>query len=106
MYTKLREGITLNENKRCLNRYLFNSYEVREPEDGLWGLETPGGNWTGTVGTLQHEKADFSMDLTITLQRKAVVDFCRAYIGEDMSILSLKPTPLPEYLALFRPFEG
>ncbi|KAK8400952.1 hypothetical protein O3P69_002617 [Scylla paramamosain] len=90
----------------ALARHLNFSYEVREPEDGLWGLETTGGNWTGTVGTLQHEKADFSMDLTITLQRKAVVDFCRAYIGEDMSILSLKPTPLPEYLALFRPFEG
>ncbi|XP_063868260.1 glutamate receptor ionotropic, delta-2-like isoform X1 [Scylla paramamosain] len=90
----------------ALARHLNYSYEVREPEDGLWGLETTGGNWTGTVGTLQHEKADFSMELTITLQRKAVVDFCRAYIGEDMSILSLKPTPLPEYLALFRPFEG
>lgn len=65
-----------------------------------------GGNWTGTVGTLQHDKADFSMDLTLTPQRSAVVDFCRAYIGEEMAILSLKPRALPEYLALVRPFDG
>ncbi|MPC91379.1 Glutamate receptor ionotropic, delta-1 [Portunus trituberculatus] len=85
---------------------MITSYVVREPEDGLWGLRTPTGNWTGTVGTLQHEKADFSMDLTLTPQRTAVLDFCRVYIGEEMAILSLKPRPLPEYLSLFRPFEG
>ncbi|KAK8400950.1 hypothetical protein O3P69_002615 [Scylla paramamosain] len=82
----------------ALARHLNFSYVVCEPEDGLWSLRTSTGNWTGTVGTLQHEKADFSMDLTLTPQRTAVLDFCRVYIGEEMAILSLKPRPLPEYL--------
>lgn len=81
-------------------------YEVKEPEDCQWGLEAEGGNWTGIVGTLQHEKADFSMDLTLTPQRAAVVDFCRVYIDENLVILSLKPQPPPEYLSLIRPFES
>lgn len=77
-----------------------------EPEDGQWGLEGEGSNWTGIVGTLQHEKADFSMDLTLTPQRAAVVEFCRVYIDENMVIMSLKPQPPPEYLSLIRPFES
>ncbi|XP_050704037.1 uncharacterized protein LOC126989502 [Eriocheir sinensis] len=79
---------------------------MREPENCLWGLEASGGNWTGIVGTLQYEKADFSMDLTLTPQRAAIVEYGRVYIGEEMAILSLKPRPLPEYLALFRHLEG
>ncbi|XP_050705405.1 glutamate receptor U1-like [Eriocheir sinensis] len=90
---------------KCLTS-LRNSYTIREPEDCLWGLEASGGNWTGIVGTLQYEKADFSMDLTLTPQRAAIVEYGRVYIGEEMAILSLKPRPLPEYLALFRPLEG
>lgn len=58
------------------------------------------------MGTLQEEKADFSMDLTLTPQRAAVVEFSRVYIGEDTVILSTKPRPLPEYLSLINPFEG
>ncbi|XP_063868265.1 glutamate receptor ionotropic, NMDA 1-like [Scylla paramamosain] len=89
-----------------LARSLNFTYDVREPEDEQWGLEISGGNWTGIVGTLQHEKADFSMDLTLTPQRAAVVEFCRVYIDEDTVILSTKPRPLPEYLSLINPFGG
>ncbi|MPC60902.1 putative glutamate receptor [Portunus trituberculatus] len=77
-----------------------------EPEDCQWGLEASGGNWTGIVGTLQHEKADFSMDLTLTSERATAVNFCRVYIDENMVILSSKPRPPPEYLSLIKPFEG
>ena len=81
-------------------------YEVREPEDGQWGLLTSNGNWTGLVGTLQHENADFSVDITVTRQRSEVVDFTAIYIQEPVVILSSKPRPLPEYLSLVRPLEG
>ena len=77
-----------------------------EPDDCQWGLEGSGGNWTGIVGTLQHEKADFSMDLTLTSERATAVNFCRVYIDENMVILSSKPRPPPEYLSLIKPFEG
>ncbi|XP_063868257.1 uncharacterized protein LOC135104655 [Scylla paramamosain] len=89
-----------------LAQHLNFTYEVMEPEDCQWGLEGNGGNWTGIVGTLQHEEADFSMDLTLTSERATVVDFCRVYIDENMVILSSKPRPPPEYLSLIKPFEG
>ncbi|XP_050709223.1 uncharacterized protein LOC126994015 [Eriocheir sinensis] len=59
------------------------SYTIREPEDCLWGLEASGGNWTGIVGTLQYEKADFSMDLTLTPQRAAIVEYggCTVWVS-------------------------
>ena len=98
-----------NDESRYLphtNTLHFIRYEVHEPVDGQFGVKSSGGNWTGVVGTLQHEQADFSMDLTLSPQRAAVVEFCRPYIGEELAILSLKPKPLPEYMALVRPFEG
>lgn len=58
------------------------------------------------MGTLQYEKADFSLDLTLTPQRAEIVEYGRVYIGEEMAIMSLKARPLPEYLALFRPLDG
>ncbi|MPC28146.1 Glutamate receptor ionotropic, delta-1 [Portunus trituberculatus] len=82
------------------------TYIMREPTDKLWGAAAGGGNWTGVVGTLQHELADLSMDLTLTPGRAEVVEFSRAYIDESLVILSSKPKPLPEYLSVVRPLEG
>ena len=79
---------------------------MREPTDKKWGVSGAGGNWTGIVGTLQHELADFSMDLTLTSGRAEVVEFSRVYIDESIVILSSKPKPLPEYLSVIRPLEG
>ncbi|XP_063869662.1 glutamate receptor-like [Scylla paramamosain] len=79
---------------------------VREPEDGQWGLLTSNGNWTGLVGKLQYENADFSLDITVTLERSKVVDFTVPYVEEPVVILSPKPRPLPEYLSLVRPLEA
>ncbi|KAG7156374.1 Glutamate receptor ionotropic, delta-1-like 7, partial [Homarus americanus] len=86
--------------------YLNFTYDIREPLDRQWGLPAEGGNFTGLVGDLQYEKADFSLDLTVTTERASVVHFCRVYIDESVIILSLKPQPLPEYLSLIRPFVG
>ena len=81
------------------------SYEVRESEDNQWGQLGDGGNWTGVVGELQHEKADFCMDLTLTPQRAKVAEY-KLYIDESIVILSTKPQPLPQFLSLVRPLEG
>ena len=78
---------------------------MREPEDNQWGLPVSGGNWTGIVGELQHEKADFCMDLTLTPQRAKVAEY-KLYIDESIVIISTKPQPLPEYLSLVRPLAG
>ena len=79
---------------------------MREPEDGQWGLPAGGGNWTGLVGTLQHDKADFSVDITVTRERSEVVEFSTIYLDEPVAIFSSKPKALPEYLSLIRPLEG
>lgn len=89
----------------------FNSfptrYVVREPWDRQWGVfaeET--GNWTGIVGTLQYEKADLSLGVGPTSDRLQVMEHSRVYSPEPFVIVSLKPQPLPQYLALIRPYEG
>ncbi|KAG7162300.1 Glutamate receptor-like 22, partial [Homarus americanus] len=81
-------------------------YELREPLDREWGSAVGDGNWTGIVGTLQHQQADFSLDLTLTESRSRVMDYSRVYYQDPMIIVSPKPTPLPRHLALTRPFEG
>lgn len=82
------------------------SFSIREPLDGQWGVPKENGNWTGIVGTLQHEMADFSLGLTPTYDRAQVIEFSRVYITEPMIIVSAKPQPLPNYLSLIRPFPG
>ncbi|XP_069941780.1 probable glutamate receptor [Cherax quadricarinatus] len=82
------------------------TYKLREPWDRNWGTPASGGNWTGIVGTLQHQQADFSLDLTITAPRSQVIDYSRFYNYDTIVIVSLKPTLLPRSLALIRPFEG
>ncbi|XP_063870826.1 uncharacterized protein LOC135106004 isoform X2 [Scylla paramamosain] len=105
--TKLQFEDSLNTRMlTALAPKLNFTYILREPTDKLWGAAAGGGNWTGVVGTLQHEMADLSMDLTLTPGRAEVVEFSMAYIDESLVILSSKPKPLPEYLSVVRPLEG
>ncbi|XP_071535578.1 glutamate receptor ionotropic, kainate 4-like [Panulirus ornatus] len=80
------------------------TYEVREPWDGLWGVDSGNGNWTGIVGFLQHQRADFGFDLNLTPTRLKVLDFSIPYVRESIAIFSLKPGLLPQHLAIIRPF--
>ncbi|XP_071546558.1 glutamate receptor ionotropic, kainate 4-like [Panulirus ornatus] len=82
------------------------TYEIREPLDGNWGVQLANGSWTGIVGTLQHQQADLSLDLTETASRLEVISFTRVYTHDPMVIVSLKPGRLPRHLALIRPFTG
>ncbi|XP_071535575.1 glutamate receptor ionotropic, delta-1-like [Panulirus ornatus] len=80
------------------------TYVVREPWDRMWGVELENGNWTGTVGTLQHQQADFSMLLTVAPTRLRVIHFSIIYTKDTIILISLKPTLLPQSLAIIRPF--
>ncbi|XP_053634054.2 glutamate receptor-like isoform X1 [Cherax quadricarinatus] len=82
------------------------TYEMRPPLVEQFGLPLEDGNWTGTVGMLQHQQADFSLVLSPTPGRTQVVDFTRVYASEPLCIISLKPRPLPQHLQLIRPFSG
>ncbi|KAK4318235.1 hypothetical protein Pmani_010745 [Petrolisthes manimaculis] len=82
------------------------TYEVMEPEDCMWGQDDEHGNWSGIVGLLQYQEADFSLNLSPTSTRLAAIDFSVIYSQDTTVIISPKPKPLPRYLALLRPFLG
>ncbi|XP_064120260.1 glutamate receptor U1-like [Macrobrachium nipponense] len=80
-------------------------YITRESSDGEWGLDQDG-NWTGIVGDLQHNRADFSLLLGLVYSRAQVMDFSSIYINDRWVIISLKLQPLTQYLSLVKPFTG
>lgn len=82
------------------------TYVIREPKDGEWGLLLEGGNWTGLVGTLQQEEADFSTTITPTAPRLLAMEQARIYTRDPFVITSMKPRRLPHFLALVTPFTG
>lgn len=92
-------------HKSCCLR-ITNSYVIREQADGQWGIPLNDRDWTGVVGTLQHEQADFALDLTHTHARSPILDFSRIYIEDPIVIVTAKPRPLPNYLSLISPFSG
>lgn len=87
--------------KICCFRYV-----IREPKDGEWGMLLEGGNWTGLVGTLQQEEADFSTTITPTAPRLLAMEQARIYTRDPFVITSMKPRRLPHFLALVTPFTG
>ena len=78
---------------------------MRPPVDEQWGTKEDD-RWTGMVGTLEAEEADISMMLFWSFSRKQVIDFTRIYTNEPFVMITRKPRPLPQHLALVRPFTG
>nr|XP_053632776.1 glutamate receptor ionotropic, delta-1-like [Cherax quadricarinatus] len=64
------------------------------------------GSFTGLIGHLQREEADFCTIVTPTSGRLKVTDFARVYPGDLFVLVSLKPSVLPEHLAVVRPFRS
>ncbi|XP_064092281.1 uncharacterized protein LOC135205493 isoform X2 [Macrobrachium nipponense] len=84
---------------------LYNfTFEVREPWDGEWGVPDEHGNFSGIVGTLQYEKADFSFLLTPLPARLLGMDIGGVFIEDPFMILTHEPGPLPRSLAIVAPF--
>ena len=81
------------------------SIEMIRPSDNKWGTNDEFGNFSGTVGVLQHDLADFSMLLSWSSTRIKAIEFTRAYSKEPLILISLKPQPLPQFLSLIRPFQ-
>ncbi|XP_071524014.1 glutamate receptor ionotropic, kainate 4-like [Panulirus ornatus] len=88
----------------AISPHLNFTFEIIEPWDGTWGVPLTGGNWSGIVGTLQHEEADFSLNLTPSPSRMEVITHSRIYTYDPFLIVSPKPKPLPRHSALLRPF--
>lgn len=66
-------------------------WQVFEPADGLWGYQLENGSFTGVLGEVQHYKADFSLDLSITAEREEVIDYTIGYHWEPLTFVTSKP---------------
>lgn len=77
---------------------------LKEP-DNSWGEDTEG-VWSGLMGYLQREEVDMSTIVVPTASRLKAAKFFRAYPTDHVTIVSLKPQPLPRHLALIRPFSS
>lgn len=64
------------------------------------------GEFDGLMGQLQREEADFSTLTGPTPSRLKVIDYVHSYPPDLMTIASLKPSVLPQHMALIRPFTG
>ncbi|XP_069189679.1 glutamate receptor ionotropic, kainate glr-3-like [Procambarus clarkii] len=81
------------------------TYETRVGAERAWGRED-GGRFSGMMGQLQREDADFCTMASMTTQRLTVMQLARAYESDILTLISLKPALLPEYLSFVRPFTG
>nr|XP_045587440.1 ionotropic receptor 21a-like [Procambarus clarkii] len=81
------------------------TFDIHESINRTWGVET-NGIFTGSIGLLQREEMDFSTVTLPTANRLNVVEFYNIYSPDTFTITSLKPTLLPKYLSLIRPFQG
>nr|XP_045620074.1 ionotropic receptor 21a-like [Procambarus clarkii] len=82
------------------------TFEIHEEAHRTWGVEMTVGNFSGMIGLLQREQKDFCTATGPTANRLRVVEYLRGYPSDPSTITSLKPSLLPKYLALIRPFEG
>ncbi|XP_050714953.1 glutamate receptor ionotropic, kainate glr-3-like isoform X2 [Eriocheir sinensis] len=98
-----RDSLDYRMLKEISKRLNF-TYEMRAPWDNQWGTSTSSGNWTGVVGTLQHQKADFSMMLSYMPTRLSIVHYSGIYASEPLVMVTSKPRPLSQASALIRPF--
>ncbi|XP_066966026.1 probable glutamate receptor [Macrobrachium rosenbergii] len=80
------------------------TYNVRSPKDMQTGYQLQNGSWTGVVGVLQKNEADFTTLIGTTSERTTVMDLTTTAYLDHMIITSLKPQLLPQYLVFFRPF--
>ncbi|XP_071524235.1 glutamate receptor ionotropic, delta-1-like [Panulirus ornatus] len=81
------------------------TFEIREEPNRTWGLQE-GGVFTGMMGQLQREEADFCTIAGPSPERLEVVEYLRGYPSDLMTVTTLKPSLLPEHLSLIRAFEG
>ncbi|KAK7073010.1 hypothetical protein SK128_012676 [Halocaridina rubra] len=90
---------------RPLLKLQWSCIPLYEPADGQWGYQLSNGSFTGVLGVVQRYEADFSMDISITAEREEVIDFTIGFHSEPLSFVTSKPQPLPQWLALIRPYQ-
>lgn len=88
------EGYVIDFVKH-LSRELKFKYKINLVKDGKYGSLNPAtGQWNGLVGELIAQEADLAViDLSMTTQRQAAVDFTMPYMNTGVGILYKKRAP-------------
>ncbi|XP_070290453.1 glutamate receptor ionotropic, kainate 4-like [Salvelinus sp. IW2-2015] len=91
---------------RELAELLHFSYHLRLVADGVYGVPSANGTWTGMVGELISRKADLAVaGLTITSEREKVIDFSKPFMTLGISIMyTAHMTRRPGYWSFLDPF--
>nr|XP_046182967.1 glutamate receptor ionotropic, kainate 4-like isoform X2 [Oncorhynchus gorbuscha] len=91
---------------RELAELLHFSYRLQLVADGVYGVPSANGTWTGMVGELISRKADLAVaGLTITSEREKVIDFSKPFMTLGISIMyTAHMTRRPGYWSFLDPF--
>ncbi|XP_063840777.1 glutamate receptor ionotropic, kainate 3-like [Scylla paramamosain] len=105
--TRVRLKDSLNTRMLVdIARHLNFTYETHEPLDRQWGSDLGEGNWSGLVGTLQRQEADFSTTITPTAERLLIMRHSKIYASDPFVLVSLKTQAKAEHMAIVKPFPG
>ncbi|XP_069951448.1 glutamate receptor-like [Cherax quadricarinatus] len=78
------------------------SFEIREQPERSYGMQK-NGSFTGMVGQLQREEADICGPIATIAERIPSMDFLSYNRVDPLTIVSLRPTLLPQLLSLSKP---
>ncbi|XP_053604449.1 glutamate receptor ionotropic, kainate 2-like isoform X2 [Plodia interpunctella] len=101
------EGYSKDLIHEILKESLHLNYEIEiVPGNGYGSYNKEKKKWDGLVGHLLERKADLAIcDLTITYDRRSVVDFTTPFMTLGISILYSKAPPAPpELFSFLKPF--
>ncbi|XP_053657373.2 glutamate receptor ionotropic, delta-1-like [Cherax quadricarinatus] len=81
------------------------TYRFVAPDDHQWGRQDKNGVWTGMIGMVIHEEADWAVsDITFSPLREAFVDFCQPFVYDASELVTPRAKPLPRWFSPVRPF--
>ncbi|XP_054715427.1 glutamate receptor ionotropic, kainate 5-like [Uloborus diversus] len=90
---------------KLILQYFAPKHKILVPEDNEWGRINKNGSWTGLIGMLQRNEADFAISsVSVTEERSFAVDFSVPYVIEKYLFVTRAPGTLPRYISILSPF--
>ncbi|GBM27377.1 putative glutamate receptor [Araneus ventricosus] len=88
-----------------LSQCMHFKYDLVIPQDREFGRTLDDGQWTGMIGLVVREEADFAMNMiALTGVRREVLNFSYPYNVDGTTFFMEAPALLPKGLAYFYPF--
>ncbi|KAK3777309.1 hypothetical protein RRG08_038457 [Elysia crispata] len=83
------------------------SYELVEPQDGQFGSMNKDLTWSGVIGMVMNKEVTLGIGpISITSERRTVIDFTTAFAEDGTGILTRRPGfGSSKMFRLFKPFE-